>query len=111
MNLARLLPVLMSFLLMAAHFSRADNAVLVTVSLLFPLILLLRRPWVARLTQVVLVIAGIEWVRTLLAIAQRRQAAGEPWVRMAVILGVVAAFTVCSALVFRNKGLMQRYRL
>jgi hypothetical protein len=32
-----------------------------------------------------------------------------PWVRMAVILGVVALFTAFSSLVFRSKGLRKRY--
>jgi hypothetical protein len=109
MNFGRLLPVLLSALLIAAHFSRADNTALTLLSLAFPLILLVRRQWVARAAQVALVLAGIEWIRTLVAIAARRQAAGEPWLRMAVILAVVAAFTFASALVFRNKSLKHRY--
>jgi len=111
MNFTRLLPVLLSALLMAAHFSRADNPVLTLSSLLFPLILLVRRPWVARVTQTVLVLGGIEWIRALVAIAGRRQAAGEAWLRMAVILGAVAVFTFASALVFRSKNLKERYDL
>lgn len=111
MNFVRLIPVLLSALLMAAHFSRADITPLVWLSLAFPLILLVRRPWVARLTVVLLVIAGAEWIRTLLTIAGRRQADGDPWLRMAVILGAVAAATLASALVFRNKHLRIRYGL
>jgi hypothetical protein len=79
-NLLRLLPVLLSFLLVAAHFSRADNGPLVVVSLVFPLILLLPRPWVARVTQLLLILAGLEWVRTMVALASMRQEAGEPWI-------------------------------
>lgn len=109
MNFRWLLPVLLSALLIAAHFSRADNAALTLLGLAFPLILLVRRPWVVLATQVALVLAGIEWIRTLVAIAARRQAAGEPWLRMAIILGAVAAFTFGSALVFRNRNLKGRY--
>ena len=111
MNLVRLLPILFSALLMAAHFSRADNAPLVVLSLVFPLVLFARRPWAARLTQFALVIAGLEWIRTLIVIAGRRQAAGEPWLRMAIILGAVAAVTLASALVFGSKSLKARYGL
>jgi hypothetical protein len=110
-NLVRVLPVLLSVLLMAAHFSRADNTALVITSLLFPLVLLVRRPWAVRLTQLMLVVAGLEWVRTLIAIAGRRQALGEPWVRMAVILAVVAIFSIGSAAVFWSKELKKRYGL
>ncbi len=96
---------------MAAHFSRADNTPLTLLSLGCPLVLLFRRPWTARVTQAALVLAGIEWIRTLVAIAGRRQAAGEPWLRMAVILAVVAAVTLGSVLVFRTKHLRIRYGL
>lgn len=111
MNFVRLLPVVISALLMAAHFSRADNLVLVVVALGAPILLFLRKPWVARGMQVVLLLAALEWVRTLISIAVRRQEAGEPWLRMAVILGVVALSTGLSALVFLHKGLKERYSL
>lgn len=111
MNFVRLLPVILSALLMAAHFSRADNGLLVITSLVFPLILFIRRPWVTRVAQAVLVLASVEWIRTLVAIAGRRQAVGEPWLRMAAILGAVAAITAVSALVFRNQHLRTRYGL
>ena len=109
MNVVRLSPALLSALLLAAHFSRADNFPLVLISLLAPLLLLLKRPWVARAFQVALVVGALEWVRSLLAIAHTRQALGEPWLRMAVILGVVALVTASSALVFQTKALKTRY--
>lgn len=111
MNFVRLLPVLLSALLMGAHFSRADNSLAVVLSLAFPVVLLVRRPWVARLTQVLLLLGAIEWIRTTVVIAGRRQASGESWLRMAIILGAVAVFTLASALVFRGTGLRARYGL
>lgn len=111
MNFFRLIPVLLSALLMAAHFSRADNLALVIFSLAAPILLLLRRRWVAMLAQLALMLAALEWLRTLLSIAVRRQQVGDPWLRMAVILGVVALFTALSALVFRSKSLKERYSL
>jgi len=111
MNIVRLLPVIVSALLMAAHFSRADNMALLALSLAFPFILVLRRPWVAHLTRVALVLASLEWMRTAVGIAGRRQAAGESWTRMAVILGSVAALTLASGLVFNGRDLRARYGL
>jgi hypothetical protein len=73
--------------------------------------MLMRKSWVARLVQAVLVIGGVEWIRTLLVLVKMRQAAGDPWERLALILGGVALFTVCSALVFRFKSLRERYKL
>ncbi len=109
MTFVRLLPVLISFLLLAAHFSRADNTPMVAASLIFPLILLVRKPWVAPTVQVVLVLGGLIWVRRAAALVGQRQASGESWTRLAVILAVVAAFTMASALVFRSTALRKRY--
>jgi len=111
MNFIKLLPAILSLLLLGAHFFRAGSMVLVLVFVTILIIMLIRRSWVARLAQAVLVIGGVEWIRTLLVLVKMRQAAGEPWERLALILGGVALFTVCSALVFRFKSLRERYKL
>ena len=56
-----------------------------------------------------LVLGAAEWVWTLVKIAQVRQMMGGPWLRMALILGGVAAFTLLSTLVFRLKAVRERY--
>jgi len=111
MNFLRLLPLILSCVLLAAHFSRGGVAPLILVSLALPFLLLVRRPWVPRLFQVVLVLGALEWVRRLVALALERRAAGDDWVRMAAILGAVAVFTATSALVFRGSALKERYGL
>ncbi|MBI4697831.1 MAG: hypothetical protein HY758_02660 [Nitrospirae bacterium] len=111
MNFIKLLPVFLSTLLLVAHFFRAGQTVLVLISAAVLFILLIRKPWAARLVQAVLVIGALEWVRTLLILAKMRQAAGAPWIRLAVILGAVAVFTICSALAFRFRTLRERYRI
>jgi hypothetical protein len=99
----------MSFLLLAAHFSRNDVTALVAAGLALPFLLLVRRSWVPRLFQGLLILGALEWVRSLVMHALRRQAEGEPWMRLGIILGVVALFTACSGLVFRNSTLKRRY--
>lgn len=98
----RLVPVFLSFLLLAAHFSRAGSPILVVLALGAPLLLLVRTPWAARVVQAALVLGALEWVRTTLAIAGRRMEAGEPWLRMAIILGAVTLFTLYSARLLRS---------
>ena len=111
MDVLRLMPVFLSALVLAAHFSRADNLPMIVFSLIVPTLLLVRRPWVARAFQVLLVVGALEWVRALIAIAIQRQTLGEPWSRMAVILGAVALLTALSALVFQTKALRSRYSI
>jgi len=105
LNFLRLLPVLISLLLVAAHFFRAGQVFFVAAALCMPLLLLVRQTWVPRVMQLVLLLAAIEWLRALIDIAQLRMHIGESWVRMAVILGAVALFTAASGLVFRHAGL------
>lgn len=106
----RLLPVLLSAALLGAHFSRHDLPALVAASLLFPAALLVRRPWVPRVVQIILALAALEWTRTAVGLGRARLVGGEPWVRMAVILGAVALGTAASALVFRLPAVRAFYR-
>jgi len=109
MTLLCLAPVLLSFLLLAVHFLRSGVLILMVLSLLLPLILLVRRRWATRVVQFCLVIAALEWVRTLADRVGHQIADGEPWQRMAIILLAVAVFTAASALMFYMPPLQRRY--
>lgn len=109
MSLLSLAPVFISFLLLAAHFVRAGQTAVVVALLSLLLILLLKKAWVPRVIQVVLLLGAIEWVWTLYSVAQLRIQLGMPWVRMAVILGSVALFTALSCLAFSSGSLRKRY--
>ncbi len=105
------IPVVISFMLLAAHFMRGDQTVVVAITLLLPCILFLGKSWAARIVQIVLVIGAVEWIRTLVELQAFRVEHGLPWLRLAIIIGTVALFTGCSALVFFHKSLRRKYRL
>ena len=109
MNFFRLLPAILSLLLLGAHFYRAGWVVLTVACVLLLVTLFFRRAWVPRLLQLVLGLGALEWLRTLYVLAAERVAFGQPWGRLAMILGAVALFTALSALVFRSRGLKARY--
>ena len=109
MNFLRLFPVYISLLLLAAHFFRAGQTILAVIPLVLFVPLLLKEKWVPWLIQVALVLGVLEWIRTIVAVAEIRMEHGAPWVRMAVILGAVALFTALSCLVFKSEGLKRRY--
>ncbi len=96
------LPVI-ACLLMTAHFSRVSNDVLAATCLLLPFILLSKREWVMRVFQLLLVFGGMIWIERAVFLLRLRQQNQMPWIRLVVILGVVALFTILSALVFKNK--------
>ena len=104
-------PVVLSLVILGAHFLRYGNSIGVFSSLVLCALLIVRRPWVARLMQVVLILGALEWVRTLYELAQARATLGQPYARMIVILGVVVAVTFCSALLFQSPTLKRIYRL
>ena len=105
------IPVIPSILVLGAHFLRFGNWIGVFAAILLIALLFLRRPWVARLMQVVLVLGTLEWLRTMYELANMRALQGQPYGRMLVILGVVAAVTLCSALLFESKTSKKIYGL
>lgn len=104
----RLLPTVLSALLLGAHFLRSGNLVLVAACAAFPLVLLFRREWAVRATQAFLAVAAGTWAWTAFTIAERRIEAGQPWARMAAILGVVALLAVIAALLLQLAGTRTR---
>lgn len=110
MNALRLVPVLLSAVLVAAHFLRAGDLLMVGLCLGSPLVLLIKRPWVPRVMQAGLLLAAIVWFFTAVEIVERRIAVGASWTAAVIILGSVAAWTLGSASVFETRGLRERYR-
>lgn len=105
-----LLPTL-SLVVLAAHFHRAASWPGVALCVALVALLAVPRAWAARTLQVGLVLGALEWLRTLVVLAQMRIALDQPWLRLALILGLVALFTAASALVFQRRALRDRFRL
>ena len=106
----RLIPVLISFLLVAAHFSKLNLNILAVTFLIFPFLLLLKRFWVPRVFQFILIVASLEWIRSMYEYIQDYQANGQSWIRLMFIMLGVALFTALSALVFNNKTIKSKYQ-
>lgn len=104
-------PIVLSLVVLGAHFLRYDSVIGVAGSLLLIGLLFVRQAWSARLVQIALVLGAVEWLRTLYMLAQARAALGQPATRMILILGFVAAVTFCSAFLFQSKTLKKVYRL
>jgi hypothetical protein len=105
-----LIPPIIGFVLMAAHFFRGENYLAALVSLVVIILVFVRRPWAARAIQVCLLLGSLEWLRSTTSLAYSRSEAGEPFLRLALILGGVALFTALSSLVFRTRILRSHFR-
>jgi hypothetical protein len=90
MTFLLLLPAITCELLFAAHWLRAGHEVLAWACAAAPLLLVARHALALRVTQILLILAAAEWVRTALFITTLRMQAGAAWQRAAGILLAVA---------------------
>lgn len=97
----QLLPVVLSLIVLGAHFMRAGSGIMVLIVLLLLGLLFVRRLWAARVVQAALLLGAVEWARTLVRLVAWRSQDGQPVLRLIVILGSVALFTGLSTLMFR----------
>lgn len=104
-------PIVVSLILLGAHFLRSGNLVLLAAATLLIPALAIRRPWAARLVQAGLAFGAIEWLRTAMILAAERMHAGVPYERMLMILGTVALMALVSALLFQTRSLGGIYGL
>ncbi len=111
MAFVQLVPPALAFMLLAAHFYRGEHFVLVAAALVAALLVAVRRPWAARTLQALLVLGAIEWMRTAIELALARSARGEPFLRLAIILGAVALFTALASLLPLTRTLRAHFRL
>ena len=107
----RLVPIVLSLLVLGGHFLRAGQLGLVGVVMAVMGLLAVRRAWAARVVQVVLALGAIEWTMTLVTLVMQRRFMGEPTLRLTIILGGVALVTAVSAVLFQTGPLRAKYRL
>jgi hypothetical protein len=105
------IPIVLSLVVLGAHFMRYGNTLGMVAVLLMIGVLFVRQQWAARLVQIALVLGTIEWVHTLYVMAQLRIVFSQPYTRLVLILGAVIAITLASALLFQTKELKNIYKL
>jgi len=110
MAIVYLIPPVVGFVLLAAHFFRGENQLAALVSILMIILVFVRRPWAARTIQVCLVLGSIEWLRSTISLVHYRIETGQPFLRLAIILGGVALFTALASLVFQTSKLEAHFR-
>jgi len=96
--------------LVAAHFLRVGNWIIVALCLATPLLFLVRRRWSLLVLQFLAYVAASLWLVTAWQIVHVRLAFGAPWLRAALILVVVAAVTMLAGVLLRSHSLQLRYR-
>jgi hypothetical protein len=111
MTALQIAPAVVSLLLLGAHFLRSRDYPAVIVVALLIVLVFVRRPWAARTLQASLVLGALEWVRSAAVLVHARTEMGAPFLRLAVILGGVALFTLASALLLQARRAKAHFRI
>jgi len=93
----RRVPAVVAFLLLGAHYLRGGQTIGVGLCLLGIPLLFVRRAWLVGLLRTALLVGTAVWLWTAWQLMAARRAAGEPYLRMLLILLAVAGFTALSA--------------
>ena len=105
----RYLPIILAAILMAAHFLRSFSIVPMAICLLAPFLLLIKKRWSLITLQLLTIPAALIWLLTLHGIIQERVFAGRSWTASAIILGVVALFTLLAGWLLNAPQIKERY--
>jgi hypothetical protein len=105
----RIVLLAISWILLAAHFSRADLNLIAIFCLLLPFILITRKKWALKLLVVLTVLGSLVWVHTTWQLINSRLESGEDWNRMAIILFSVAIYTLFSAIFINSPRIRKKF--
>ncbi|MCW8327793.1 hypothetical protein MD588_03150 [Photobacterium sp. SDRW27] len=104
-----LLPVVLSFWLLAAHFLRVGDMAWFFGLVIFPLLLLVKHPITVRVIQFCLVAVAGTWGLVTYQMLMERMIMGADWQRLTIIMGGVICFTLLSACSFLHSRLEKHY--
>ncbi len=105
----RIIPVIIAFLILGAHFLRGGYLILTVASILVPGLLLVRKRWILTLVQWLAYFGAAIWLYSASVLVQQRIMIGAPWVRMLIILFGVAVFTLFAGYLLTSDNIKKHY--
>lgn len=90
----RMIPAVISFLLLGAHFFRSDSLVLTGACALAPLLLPVKKRGIRLFLKALLFLGAVVWAQTAFILVQHRLAIDAPWLRLLAIMGGLVLFTL-----------------
>ena len=99
----------LSAILLAAHFLRTFSVLPMLFYLATPFLLFIKKRWSLLTVQALTVVAAVIWLLTLNDIIQQRIFEGRSWIASAIILGVVAGYTLLTGWLLNNPVVKEKY--
>lgn len=109
--LLRMLPIVASFWLLAAHFLRYGAWVPCLLLIAFPLLLILRHRLVPYMMSISLGLVALKWLQVTYSMITIRLMMGDDWLRLSVIMASVVCFTLMSACIFQSRRSKDYYQV
>lgn len=105
----KIIILILTYLLLGAHFFRDGETFLSIVCIFIPLLLLIKKKWCLLFVKLFTYGGVIVWIFTLITLINERVNTGEPWLRMAVILLAVIVMTISTSLFLNSKVFKEKY--
>jgi hypothetical protein len=105
----RYIPIILAAILLAAHFLRSYELLPMMVCLLAPFLLLIHKRWSLLTLQLLTIPAAWIWLITLYGIIQQRIFEQRSWTASAIILGLVAAFTLFAGWLLNSSQVKEKF--
>ena len=105
----RYIPVILAAILLAAHFLRSFSLLSMTLCLIAPFLLLIKKRWSLLTLQLLTIPAALTWLVTLSGIIEQRIFEGRSWTASAIILGVVALFTLFAGWLLNSLQVKEKF--
>lgn len=105
----RFIPIILAAILLAAHFLRSYSLPLMALCLPAPFLLLVRKRWSLLTLQLATIPAALIWLVTLYGIVQERIFEERSWIASAIILGVVAGFTLFAGWLLTSPQVTEKF--
>ncbi|MGA1842068.1 MAG: hypothetical protein ACMUIU_15725 [bacterium] len=107
--LLRIILLLFAYFLLAAHFLRSGNIILMVLCFILPFLLLIKKQWALITLQISLYVGAWIWVRTAIIIIHDRITLGASWIKAAIIIGLVAFLTLLAGLLLNSTVIRDRF--
>ncbi|HHE54615.1 MAG TPA: hypothetical protein ENL21_02455 [Caldithrix abyssi] len=107
----RLLLMILADVLFAAHILRFNGIVPALLIILFAFTLLIRRPVIPKIWQILLLLSIGEWIRVTSMFVRYRLVMDMPYVRLLIIMALVILFFVFVIFWWNNQKIQEFYHL
>ncbi len=105
----RYLSIILAAILIAAHFLRSFSLIPMAICLFAPFLLMIKKRWSLIMLQLLTISAALIWLITLYGIIQERVFEHRSWMASAIILGIVALFTLFAGWLLNSQEIKERY--